>query len=366
MIPRRCRLGVVVCGGALAAACGEPAVEIHVRDALELGAVETSATIRGRDGGYSGRLFGHSVWLYGDTILAHPDEAGETWHNSSMSFTEDQVAADGVGGFAEVEDAVGAPRPLLLLTEEERSFNEAHAATDRAKWILWPSALVSDPERSRGLVFYLKVLSYPGAFRFKAHGASLAVLTDLSLSPERPLLGQGTASTLLFGEGEPMLGAGAVVVDDVLYAYDCSGSGKQCIVGRVKLADALTRSAWRFWSGADWVSAWRQATHVMRAHDIVTVHWNSTLERFLAFYSQPISNDVMVRSAPAPEGPWSDARRAFRAVPPREGDVSYSAIAHAEYTDEETEYVTYHRGTAPFESEIRLVQVMLSRDLGGE
>ncbi|MCP4536473.1 MAG: hypothetical protein GY832_04945, partial [Chloroflexi bacterium] len=40
--------------------------------ATELGVLETSAWIRGRDGGYSGVFEGRSVWLYGDTTLHQP------------------------------------------------------------------------------------------------------------------------------------------------------------------------------------------------------------------------------------------------------------------------------------------------------
>ena len=87
------------------------------------------------------------------------------------------------------------------------------------------------------------------------------------------------------------------------------------------------------------------------------MHYSPYLESYVAFYSQPRSNEVMFRTAPAPEGPWSRAERAFRALSPSDGAVSYSALAHAEYADGAVEYVSYHRGTAPFASQIRLVRV---------
>ena len=76
---------------------GDPPAS-DVVESVDLGPLETSDTIRGRDGGYSGGVFGRSVWLYGDTVLAISDESGETWHNSSMSFTDDFDPRDGVGG----------------------------------------------------------------------------------------------------------------------------------------------------------------------------------------------------------------------------------------------------------------------------
>lgn len=49
----------------LAAGCksSEPAAEIVVEQAREVGALPQAASIRGRDGGYSGRFVGRSVWL---------------------------------------------------------------------------------------------------------------------------------------------------------------------------------------------------------------------------------------------------------------------------------------------------------------
>ena len=340
---------------------GPPAVRVEsVRD---MGPLETSAAIRGRDGGYSAAVFGRSVWLYGDTILATPDASGGTWHNSSMSFTGDFDAADGVTGFRELRDSVGAPRLFLQPTDAEAVFNAEHATTDQARWVLWPGAVVDDPARNRALVFYVKVLAYPGPFNFQGVGASLAVWTDLTRSPERPTVMPGRPDPrLLFGPGEPALGEGAVVVDDLLYAFDCRGADKACIVARVPLADALDRSAWRFFDGDDWTSAWQQAAEVLRGHDIMSVHYNADFDTFIAVYSEPVSNRVLYRTAPAPEGPWSRATLAFSALAPTDGDgtVSYSAVAHAELAKDGVEFVTYHRGLAPFASEIRMVEMRLT------
>ena len=342
----------------LFAACQNDPPAARVIESVDLGPLETSDTIRGRDGGYSGHVFGRSVWLYGDTILSVPDEDGETWHNSSMSFTEDFDARDGLSGFAERNDTVGAPRLFLERTLDEERFNTEHATTDQGKWVLWPGAVVSDPDRNRALVFYLKVLAYPGAFNFEVVGTSIAVWTSLDDVPERRILSAGSRyPTLLFSGDEPQIAAGGVVVSGLLHAYACTGTSKDCVLARAPLSQALERSAWRFWNGAGWTEDWRDACGVMNAHDIVTVHRSPFLERFVAFYSEPLSNDVNYRTAPAPEGPWSDEALAFRALAPTDGIASYSAVGHAELAHDDAEYVTYHRGLAPFESEIRLVRV---------
>jgi hypothetical protein len=76
----------------LALACSGPA--LRVLSVTELGPIEQSAMIRGRDGGYSGRAFDHSVWLYGDTVLSMENEEGSSWCNNTASWTQDFDASD--------------------------------------------------------------------------------------------------------------------------------------------------------------------------------------------------------------------------------------------------------------------------------
>lgn len=99
----------------------------------------------------------------------------------------------------------------------------------------------------------------------------------------------------------------------------------------------------------------------MAALDIKTAHHRPRFNVFIAFYSRPISNDVMMRTAPAQEGPWSSPARAFIAKAPDDSEVSYSAVAHKELSNGTSEFITYHRGTTPFASEIRVVEVRLDR-----
>lgn len=351
------RLAALVGLASSGCAESEPPPAGSVSSSEDLGPLETNAVIGGRDGGYSGMAFGRSVWLYGDTILVEPDADGSGWHNNSFSWTDDLEPSDGLSGFDEYTDASGAPLYLLSLTPDEVAFNEAHAATDEAKLILWPAGLVEDPERDRVLVFYSKVLARPGAFNFDAVGTSIAVWSDLAQTPARDPRYGGDEPTLLFTDGRPFLAEGAVSHDGFLFAYDCSGLSKGCVIGRAPLADAVEQDSWRYWDGSNWSADWDRASSVMRAHDIVSVHYSDYLESFVAFYSVPLSNRVEYRTAPEPQGPWSGAGAAFSALTPTDGEVSYSAVAHAELSRDNVEYVSYHRGTAPFRSEIRLVRV---------
>src|SRR5438105_3352277 len=117
------RLAVAVL---LLAGCHSRPPGIAVAQSAEVGVVPQSGLIQGHDGASSAMLFGHSVWLYGDTPLTVADAAGETWHTNSFAVTDDLDASDGLSGFRERLDAAGAPLQLIANTAEEAAFNQAH------------------------------------------------------------------------------------------------------------------------------------------------------------------------------------------------------------------------------------------------
>lgn len=354
-------------------ACAPDSVA-EVVAARELPVLEVSADIRGRDGGYSAWVFDRSVWLYGDTILARAGVDGSSWRNNSVSWTHDTDARDGLGGFAEPVDELGVPREFFPYTADEAVYNAAHrdpgdgscADPCGARWALWPGPLIADPERGRVLVFYGKFHAAPGEFNFYSVGNSLAVWTAFSDAPTRPMLRPDAAEpTLLFSADEPALGTAALVVDDDLYAYACDGDGfdKPCILARSPLAEATQRGAWRFWDGDAWVAEAAAAEPVFTAHTIASVHHNAYLGAYLLIYNRPLDNDLYLRTAPAPEGPWSREVLAAHGVAPDNDTVNYSGLAHAEFAaqDGRFEVLSYMRSTGDWSSEIRLVEIELAR-----
>jgi hypothetical protein len=55
-----------------------------------------------------------------------------------------------------------------------------------------------------------------------------------------------------------------------------------------------------------WTSDVTRAAAVVNANEFaVSVSFNEYLQRFLMVYGEPNSNDVALRVAPSPEGPWS-------------------------------------------------------------
>jgi hypothetical protein len=104
------------------------------------------------------------------------------------------------------------------------------------------------------------------------------------------------------------------------------------------------------------------AISVFSGDDILDVSWNAYLQHYVAVYSQPLSENVMIRTSPNPEGPWSGEIKAFTTMQPAPGGSNvHDAQAHPEYNEDggRIMFVTYSRPTGAFSSEVRLVSLTL-------
>ena len=122
----------------------------------DLGVIRINDIIQKRDCGLSAEFAGRSVWLSGDTLLATPNEDNRTFLSNSWSSTYDTDAGDGIDGFTERVDGVGAPQEFFPLTEAEMALADAHEGEvcDEGPWSA-PVELfsVDAPENVYGWVY---------------------------------------------------------------------------------------------------------------------------------------------------------------------------------------------------------------------
>jgi hypothetical protein len=345
-----------------------PLPALSIAKVQDLGAVPTNPDILGRDGGYSALFQGYSVWLYGDTFLSKANAEDQTLLSDSWSFTTSLNAQGGITGFQERLDSAGAPTMILPETPVEQAFNQAHNVNNcqaqpcGARWALWPSSIVVNPADHSALIFYMVVSARPGAFNFQGIGTSVAAWLNIQQQPQRPTLNPPIVADhpdLLFTQNEPGFGSASFVNNGTLYAYGCDYNNG-CKLGKVAPSGAQNRSAWSFYAGnGNWSAQIGDAISVFNDASILSVSWNAFLQRYLAVYSPPFSQNVVMRTSMNPEGPWSSEVVAFLAMQPTSGNV-YDALAHVEYDSNrgQTIYVSYSRSTpAPFSGEVRLVAV---------
>ena len=152
-----------------------------IENVSDLGPIETTPVILGRDGGYSALFQNRSIWIFGDTIVSQRDHSAPALLSNSCSWTTDQTAGDGITGFRPCQDRQGTPMELFPFTPEEHVFNRDHQAANcpvqpcGARWALWPGAVISDTVDNRLLLFFKKVLVKPGFLNFQTAGHGMAV-----------------------------------------------------------------------------------------------------------------------------------------------------------------------------------------------
>ncbi|MDF1594151.1 MAG: DUF4185 domain-containing protein [Desulfobacterales bacterium] len=314
------------------------------------------------------------MWIFGDTIVSQRDHSAPALLSNSCSWTTDQTAGDGITGFRPCQDRQGTPMELFPFTPEEHAFNRDHQAANcpvqpcGARWALWPGAVISDTVDNRLLLFFKKVLVKPGFLNFQTAGHGMAAWRRFDEAPERIRHDPGeNRPELMFGKNEPAFGSAAMIVNSMVYVFGCclDGDAKPCRLARVPLANVADRGAWEFYGASQkWQKEIDDSKVVLEGNDMMSVSYNSHLERYLAVYSQPMGTGVMFRTAKKLEGPWSKPLKAFDAMPPLNAiGWIYDAMEHPEYARDNGRmiYITYSRQTGPLTFEMRLVAVMLRK-----
>lgn len=364
---RRRRLGALALAAALPG-CAEESPVLHVRDSLALGELPVDWTYHTVEGGQSAQVGDRSLWVF--------HQSGVPSGPSSASATlADADASDGLYPFEANVDAEGDLRALIRLTDEEAAFNADNSVpcTDGCAYVsMWTGPIVHDPEGGRALIFYNKRIlreNQPEPTFFEQLfgqrkpssneyvGTGLAVWRDDEVRAERPEPGVWSDEpTLMFRGPEPRVGAAAVIDGEFLYGYACDGEGHPCVVARAPLAEALQREAWRFFAGSgEWSGEHARAEELFEGAPVMSVHHSELAGAFVAVYAR--SAGIVVRTAPRPEGPWSDAEeihRPFIAVP---GATIRGAALHPELSraDGTIDYVTYFDGGS---ESLQLVEIV--------
>ncbi len=306
----------------------------------------------GRDGGQGGLLGGKILWTFGDTFFTAANPIDGSSVLSATSGWADP--ADPLSLVQPVDDA-GFPAQLVPYTADELADNRADAQNG---WALWPSTLLDtgDPE---GLLIFQRVRRMSGS-GFASEGVSTArVAVDATVATR--------AAADLFAPPDPLF-MPALVDGGNVYAFACASTGFVdigCQVGRAPVAQADVRSAYQFWDGTTW------QPDVTRADVVIdpvggglSISWNPYLGRYLAVSGAVVSSTLLLRTAPAIEGPWSDAVEISPAAggilsPTSSSDYDYLFVEHPELrsADGRSIVVSYSRPTDPFKGDVRLAQI---------
>ncbi len=345
-------LGASACGTATPAATHDAGGDAYIPPVLaiaradDLGPQTMPTTLFGRDGGQSVRLGASVLWTFGDTFLNTKAADGSNVRSSTAAWG---TPLDPLH-VTEPLDANGVPFQMIPYTTAEAADNAKDAQTG---WALWAGAPFDDGAGGAVVLFSRVRRSATG---FTGLGTGVATIKPPSTTATR-LPGD------LFTAPEVSYESGALTSGGYVYLYAC---GFHCKVTRAPVAQIATRASYQFYDGASWQSDASRAADVIKDAGGLSVRWNPYLQRFLGVYIRFQQHALQLRTALAPEGPWTDAPVVLDdpiAMPPAIGadQNSYLALHHTEFDAENGKVITvgYSRPTGPFRGEIRFVRITL-------
>jgi hypothetical protein len=191
---------------------------------------------------------------------------------------------------------------------------------------MWPMSAVAVPAgggRDRIVVYLANMCVSAGETTYEPHGVAVA---EWIYDPATYALGQPIRATLLAGHlfaDVDTAEAAVVGTDGLIYVYGCDGPANggwpteygPCTVGRVAASQVADASAYRFWDGSGWSAGSGSAMSMPDGRDGVTnlppggvdVVYDATNHLYVMGYSPwpGFTNQVALRFATAPQGPWT-------------------------------------------------------------
>ncbi len=143
-------------------------------------------------------------------------------------------------------------------------------------------------------------------------------------------------ASLLFTADRPSYGSAALRVGDWIYAFGCRPADAfqaDCFVARVPVDQMGNETAYHFYrGGGEWTSNADEAGAIASANAPLSVRWDELSGLYLMTYVPPLSSELTLRTAQAPEGPWSEARVLARCKIPDDdpGAVCTGGLQHPE------------------------------------
>lgn len=312
-----------------------------------------SATAVGRDGVSSGAIGGAVLWTFGDTFVT--DNATTVDMSNVVTATGGWSTVASPLMLEQPVDAHGIPSQLVPYTAAELAQNRMDATNG---WALWPGAVI-DTGAPEALLLFQRIQRMNGSGFVGVGLGTARIAPHATVATRDP----DDLFSRAIGSSDPLYGTGGVsVLGDTVYWFACESLA--CRVARTPRAHAGERDAFEFYDGSAWVADIAAAAIVIRGvAGELSVSYNAHLGRYLAVSSQLASNNVVLRTAPAIEGPWPTGGVT---IMPSDGGIvaagesyDYLAKEHAELasSDGHQIVISYSRPLGNFRGEVHLARI---------
>ena len=263
----------------------------------------------GGDGVYPVQLSANRIaWFFGDTWIGKIQNGKRvdcTMVNNTM------VIRHGRG--------LDAPADFIVRRDDDKKAVAFVAPKDGRGWF-WPfaSAMVNDQ-----LIMFLAQIEKTndtGVFAFRQVALWMGIVANPNDPPLKWRIEQIPVPFCSFsGERNTTFGMATCAADGFLYIFGTdenitgNNRSRHMIVARVGLDKATDANAWRFFADGKWVEDYRHCSHLAGdAASEGSVSYLPALKQYAFVYTHlGLSDQIMMRTAPNPWGPWSSATKVF-------------------------------------------------------
>ncbi|SLN65251.1 hypothetical protein ROJ8625_03327 [Roseivivax jejudonensis] len=243
--------------------------------------------VHGTDLGHMFRHDGALYMVFGDTYGAD----GGDWRSNTMARIDDPDPAGGLPFAAMIKGATGTAKELV------RS-----AKIPGHEWTVIPTNGIS--VAGRMVLHYMSVRFWGADDQWFVRRSGLAFSDDHGQSWTK-------SDRAIWAAGLGFEQVAYAEHDGMIYVFGIpQGRYGAVRLGRVAPEGLLDPAAYSYWDGAAWsADIARAATVVPAPAGELSVAWSETHGRWLMLYFEPARAEIVLRTAPAPTGPWSAAQR---------------------------------------------------------
>lgn len=190
-----------------------------------------------------------------------------------------------------------------------------------------------------------------GGFGFRQTG--LWIVRYALRQPEQQMLALDLKRLPFFEtRGKEMITFGPAILETpewtYIYGVRDGAPGRQSVVARAKPGQIAEADEWRFFDGKSWATElWSCAPLFTGAAMEASVHrTRSGGYLYVGTDAGGMGSDIICRSAPSPEGPWSEPTLISKAPEHRSDVFAYNAKAHPELSRAGRLLISYNVNTS--------------------
>jgi hypothetical protein len=273
-------------------------------------AAEWNATFQ-RTNGWIGADVAYSVplgsdktlWLFGDTFVGQIRNGKRT----AAKMIHSSIAVQSLG-----------EEPQFYFSVDKKHQPQSFIKSLGPRTYFW----LSDGVRTeRGLYFFMQQVEWinNSAWGFRCVGTWLASVINPDDAPRQWKITTNKLPFIRLADGQDvLLGSEILQSGDFIYIYGYSSRTNSTgmrdqIVVRASQKDPSDPGRWEFYSHGAWTKDFFKTTPIFSGAGAEgSVSWQPYLKRFVFIYSDGIWGSILMRTADAPEGPWSNPVKLYQ------------------------------------------------------